>query len=120
MMDLEMMMKNVWMGSYRLFINVARYSLENEEKKVSRENMEKKGPGKTVHQGNNEHSCRRFYNYASNSISYAGIVSGSHQKIPKQKEIVVSEFIKAFDDLHEKDVVSRVKDLWSLRKLDVS
>ncbi|KAF5771814.1 hypothetical protein HanXRQr2_Chr13g0569311 [Helianthus annuus] len=124
-MELEKKMKNVWMGSFKLFISLARFSVENGEAWENLGNINALGKEKMKSQCNKEQKIqedKRFNSSVSSSFSYVGAVSGFRQKqinVEKCKEVVVSDFVKAFEDFHDKAIVGRVKDLWKLRKLSV-
>ncbi|MFS7951420.1 hypothetical protein Hanom_Chr07g00594941 [Helianthus anomalus] len=62
-------MKNVWMGNYQLFINVARFSTEKEWTKDSRSNDNVRGKEKMKTQEHKDQKViddRRFSTYMSN------------------------------------------------------
>ncbi|MFS7976919.1 hypothetical protein Hanom_Chr10g00898001 [Helianthus anomalus] len=96
--DLEKTMRNAWMGSYRLFINIAKFSRENE---VGRDGRDPSGK-KKVH-----------------SDQDANYHSSKEQEDNSSREVLVSEFAKAYVDLHGKAIIGKTKDLWTLRKMKV-
>ncbi|MFS7902928.1 hypothetical protein Hanom_Chr01g00017211 [Helianthus anomalus] len=116
---MEKKMKNVWMGSFRLIINVVIFSLENGDLKVNQVNVENRDTGKMKSYGFKDQEDRRFKNFISSNKSYAGTMAGSHQTKINPKEVVVSEFVKPYKEQYDKAVIGRVKDLWTLRKMDV-
>ncbi|KAM0064292.1 hypothetical protein Hdeb2414_s0003g00101241 [Helianthus debilis subsp. tardiflorus] len=113
-------MKNVWMGSFKLHINIARFSAENGEVWINRgiKNISTE-PKSQEHKEQRVPEDRRFKTFVSSARSYVGTVAGEHLNQVKSKEVVVSEFVNAFDMFHNKATVGRVKDLWTLRKLNV-
>ncbi|MFS7941088.1 hypothetical protein Hanom_Chr05g00472041 [Helianthus anomalus] len=104
--DMEKSMQNIWMGSFRLFINIARFSLDNVEGKDSRGVKGKKKiqnggwDQDDGHKGSKEQGVR-FNSFVSGGKSYAGSLTVKHQPNPSMKEVVVSEFAKAYVELHE-------------------
>ncbi|KAJ0795816.1 putative RNA recognition motif domain, nucleotide-binding alpha-beta plait domain superfamily [Helianthus annuus] len=120
--ELERNIRNVWMGSYKLFINVSRFSLENgegsdipEEKKKTNRFEDNDVRNQTFRDTSNN----KRNNFVTQGKSYASIVSGKHLPEARLNEVVVSKFAKAYTDLHGMAIVGKVKDLWTLRKLKV-
>ncbi|KAF5814899.1 putative RNA recognition motif domain, nucleotide-binding alpha-beta plait domain superfamily [Helianthus annuus] len=123
-MDLEKKMRNVWMGSYKLFINVARFSLENEEGGAKTKDEEMKKPHgfevkENRHKLPNDLNSGRDKSFVSYGKSFASVVSGKPQSNSSLKEVVISKFAKAYTDLHGVAIVGKAKDLWTLRKMKV-
>ncbi|MFS7976922.1 putative RNA-binding domain superfamily [Helianthus anomalus] len=96
--DLEKTMRNAWMGSYILFINIAKFSWENEVGRDGRDPLGKK----KVH-----------------SDPDANYHNSKEQEDNSSREVLVSEFAKAYVDLHGKAIIGKMKDLWTLRKMKV-
>ncbi|KAJ0487510.1 putative RNA recognition motif domain, nucleotide-binding alpha-beta plait domain superfamily [Helianthus annuus] len=122
--ELEKQMRNIWIGSYRLFINVARFAKENDTGGVYRDNEEKKKGQRLNDQGERhqffkEQEVFRGRSFVNKGISFADTVSGKSQGAGSEKEVTVSEYAKAYVEMHDKAIVGKMKDLWNLRKLDI-
>ncbi|KAJ0482641.1 putative RNA recognition motif domain, nucleotide-binding alpha-beta plait domain superfamily [Helianthus annuus] len=117
--ELEERMSNVWMGSYKLFINVAKFSKENEDRRDGKTKVQKSKAMEDRIFGQNEKESNRFGTFVSNTKSYAGVVSGNHHVNIKKMEVVVSEYAKAFVEFHGSAIIGKTKDLWTLRKLNI-
>ncbi|KAJ0565796.1 putative RNA recognition motif domain, nucleotide-binding alpha-beta plait domain superfamily [Helianthus annuus] len=122
--ELEKQMRNVWIGSYRLFINVARFARDNDAGRVNKdlEGKSKEQKGKEQKERpflfNNLEGC--WGSSASNmGSSYADMVSGKSIGAGGTKEVTVSEYAKAYAELYNKAIIGKMKDLWYLRKLDI-
>ncbi|KAJ0446745.1 hypothetical protein HanHA89_Chr17g0697661 [Helianthus annuus] len=57
--------------------------------------------------------------FVSGEKSYASSLSGKQQPGAFTKEVVVSEFAKAYVELHRKVIMEKTKDLWTLREMDI-
>ncbi|KAM0049594.1 putative RNA recognition motif domain, nucleotide-binding alpha-beta plait domain superfamily [Helianthus debilis subsp. tardiflorus] len=123
MEELEKSMQNVWMGSFRLFINIARFASENKEGKDFTEVKNNIKERNDKEQGNKNKGFMEqgvaFNSYVTGGKSYASTVSGNQNPISSMKEVTVSEFAKAYTELHGKAILGKAKDLWTLRKLDI-
>ncbi|KAJ0604053.1 putative RNA recognition motif domain, nucleotide-binding alpha-beta plait domain superfamily [Helianthus annuus] len=117
--ELEKKMANVWMGSYRLFINVAKFTKENEERRDGKAKIHNHAVKENKDLGHRKQELNRYGNFVSSSNTYAGIVSGNRQEIASKKEVVLSEYAKAFVEFHGSAIIGKTKDLWTLRKLDI-
>ncbi|KAM0030988.1 hypothetical protein Hdeb2414_s0017g00503391 [Helianthus debilis subsp. tardiflorus] len=122
--DLEKSMQNIWMGSFRLFVKIARFSLENEVGKDSRgmkgkKQMQNGDTDQDVGHKGPKGQGVRFNSFVLGGKSYASSLIGKHQPNPNRKEVVVSNFAKAYVELHGKTTIGKTKDLWTLRKLDL-
>ncbi|MFS7966009.1 hypothetical protein Hanom_Chr09g00768851 [Helianthus anomalus] len=95
-------MQNIWMGSFRLFVNISRFSMENED------SWGMKGK-KQMQNGDTDQDVGHK--------GPKGSLTGKHQPNPNTKEVVVSKFAKAYVELHGKTIIGKTKDLWTLRKL---
>ncbi|MFS7986459.1 hypothetical protein Hanom_Chr11g01010611 [Helianthus anomalus] len=102
-----------------LRINIAWFSAENGEVWINQgiNNISTEKPKSQEPQRVPED--RRLKTFVSSARSYVGTVAGEHLNQVKSKEVVVSEFVNAFNMFHDKATVGRVKDLWTLRKLNV-
>ncbi|KAJ0609348.1 putative nucleotide-binding alpha-beta plait domain superfamily, RNA-binding domain superfamily [Helianthus annuus] len=117
--ELEKRMSNVWMGIFKLFINVAKFTKENEDRsdEETKDQKFKTKEDKLSDQATKENF--RYGNYVSNGFYYAGVVAGKHQETGRRKEVVVFEFAKAYVELHGSAIIGKTKDLWTLRKLKI-
>ncbi|MFS8016403.1 hypothetical protein Hanom_Chr15g01368301 [Helianthus anomalus] len=86
---------------------------------MSKVNVENRDLEKMKSYGSKVQVNSSFNNFITSNKTFAGMVAGSQQMKDNQKEVVVSEFVKPYKDLYDKAVIGRVKDLWTLRKMDV-
>ncbi|XP_022002117.1 uncharacterized protein LOC110899536 [Helianthus annuus] len=115
--ELEKKMKNVWMGSYRLFINIARFTADNDDVRGNRDSK-----GKKKIQGHRTQEVRyQAYKdqggsssrpFAPSGKSYADVLSGNQQEVGIMKEVVASVFAKAFEELHGKAIIGRKRRIY--------
>ncbi|KAJ0520836.1 putative RNA recognition motif domain, nucleotide-binding alpha-beta plait domain superfamily [Helianthus annuus] len=88
--DLEKTMRNVRMGSYRLFINIAKFSQENEVGRYGRDPLGKKKVQSD--QDANYHSSKeqvdnRYTSFVSRGKTYACTVTGKQDVRVCSKEV---------------------------------
>ncbi|MFS7973177.1 putative RNA-directed DNA polymerase [Helianthus anomalus] len=101
-------------GSFNL-----QFSKENEERRDGKAKVHIPLVKENREIGHNKQNFNRFGNFLSSANIYAGIVSGNHQGIASKKGVVVSEYAKAFVELHGLAIIGKTKDLWTLRKLNI-
>ncbi|MFS7938980.1 hypothetical protein Hanom_Chr05g00446201 [Helianthus anomalus] len=117
-------MRNIWIGSFTLFINVARFDMETVAGSVNREH-EGKVKGQRFkeqeerHYLFNKHEVFRGNSFVNKGKTFVDSVSSKFQGADSMKEVMVSEYAKAYVDLHGKAIVGNLKDLWNLRNLDI-
>ncbi|MFS7984737.1 hypothetical protein Hanom_Chr11g00990051 [Helianthus anomalus] len=109
-------MRNIWIGNYRLFINIARFAKENDAGGIYREPKgNRKGHKLNVQENSHylfkEPEVFRRSSSVNKGTSYADMVSGKSKDASRAKEVTVSEIAKAFVELHNKAIIGRMKDL---------
>ncbi|KAJ0809381.1 hypothetical protein HanPI659440_Chr01g0014161 [Helianthus annuus] len=118
------MMRNVWIGSYRLFINVTRFAMENVVGSIDKEHEGKVKGQRFIEQEEshfrfNKQEVFRGNAFVNKGKSFADTVSGKSLNVGSVKEVLVSEYASAYVDLHGMAIVGKMKDLWNLSKLDL-
>ncbi|MFS7947836.1 hypothetical protein Hanom_Chr06g00552861 [Helianthus anomalus] len=103
-------MRNIWMGNYRLIINVSRFAMENEARRDNKEGSGKNKGKFHMEQGDSQHTFKQQgrYNgcfFSNSGKSYAETVTGKVNSSASLKEVVA--------------IVGKVKDLWTLRMLNI-
>ncbi|XP_022032259.1 uncharacterized protein LOC110933337 [Helianthus annuus] len=114
--ELEKQMRNIWIRSYRLFINVARFATENDTKDRKDQSVKEQEVKQNRFKAQEGFRGSSSVNKGS---TYADMVTGKSISAGGTKEVKVSEFASAYVDLHNKVIVGKLKDLWYLRKLDI-
>ncbi|KAJ0548034.1 hypothetical protein HanOQP8_Chr08g0296181 [Helianthus annuus] len=119
-------MSNIWLGNYKLMINVARFVKEDEKGDDIKNKSGKNNGDIFKDQKDNVHNInikKKEQVYGNSFIntgrSFADTVAGKDYGSTKMKEVVVSGYVNAYRDLHGKAIIGKAKDLWTIRKLDI-